>query len=613
MSDYRYLERRRRKNGIGYNLLKFLVILGVIAGGFLPGSAVEVSAATWNPALTRYPYLTDVVNSYATINFATDRSQATAVVRYGKVGAESCTARTVTATRRSFAVRNEANTADILEYQWKAVLRVEPASEYCYRVYLGTAPEVDLLGSDDAPSFRTQLPAGNNDAFSFIVFGDWGYVRTDGTNPIQAALMSIIAGSGARFAMTVGDNAYPTEGFTSIPGQTQYGDLNVVGPSRSAVFGSAFWKEPGKSIPLFPAIGNHGFSQANDPTNHPHVVNFPEENAAALSNGRYTVDTYCCANGSTSGNYPSVWYAIDAGIARIYVLEAAWADTNVGAADPYKMNYDYFFAPGTPHWEWLQADLASHPAAVKLAVMHYPMYSDSTNEPSDTYLHGADALEGLLNQYNVQMTFSGHGHFYERNTPPNANSVISYVVGGGGARLTPVGSQCSTWDAYAISWSYTSGGKVCNAPVPTDASQVHHIVKVTVDGGMVTVTPYNSLGQVFDEQTYNFTAGQENNAPSIPGGLIADVAGISQVQLSWGGSSDDTDVRGYTIYRNGILWDTVTGGATSYLDDRAPAGPAYTYQVDAFDIWGNHSSLSNAASPGGTPPAVTIYLPIIAR
>jgi len=605
----------KRKKRVGIKAFQAVFLVFMMLGSLLAGFATDANAASWNPELTRYPYLTDVVNSYATVNFATLRSLTpdldTAQVRYGKVGAESCTANAVPATRNNLTV------AGVLEHQWKSILRVETGSEYCYRVYvyMGAAPEVDLLGADTAPVFKAQLPAGSNDPFSFIVFGDWGYVDEFGNNPIQAALMSTIANSGARFAVTVGDNVYPTEGDPAQPpGQTQYGDLNAIGMSTSAVFGSAFWKEPGKSIPLFPAIGNHGFSQAAIPTNHPHVLNFPQENAARLSGGRYTIDNYCCLNGTAAGNYASVWYAIDAGITRIYVLEAAWADSNPGSGGSYKNNYDYFFTPGTLHWEWLKADLAAHPTAVKLAVLHYPLYSDSTTEPSDLFLQGAAGLEGLLSQYNVQMTFSGHGHFYERNVEPNPNSVISYIVGGGGARLTPLDPNCETWDAFGMGWSYSSGGSSCGgATDPTMPEEVHHVVKVTVDGGSVNVQPINALGQVFDEITYDFTAGQEANAPSVPGTLTANPAGADQVLLNWNSSTDNTNVRGYTIYRNGVLWDYVTGGQTSYLDDRAFANGVYEYRVDAFDVWGNHSGLSNPAVPGGVPTGIKVYMPIIMR
>ena len=44
--------------------------------------------------LTRYPYLTDVAGRNATVNFGTDQSSDSAVVKWGRVGAESCTAHT---------------------------------------------------------------------------------------------------------------------------------------------------------------------------------------------------------------------------------------------------------------------------------------------------------------------------------------------------------------------------------------------------------------------------------------------------------------------------------------------------------------------------------------
>ena len=63
--------------------------------------ATAGEAAGYATQLKRYPYLTDVVNSSATVNWATDRSATTAVVKWGAVGTESCTAHTTTATRAS--------------------------------------------------------------------------------------------------------------------------------------------------------------------------------------------------------------------------------------------------------------------------------------------------------------------------------------------------------------------------------------------------------------------------------------------------------------------------------------------------------------------------------
>ena len=60
-------------------------------------SMVSTADATPTSALTRYPYLTDSIQSSITINWATDRSATTGSVRWGPPG--NCTANTTTATK----------------------------------------------------------------------------------------------------------------------------------------------------------------------------------------------------------------------------------------------------------------------------------------------------------------------------------------------------------------------------------------------------------------------------------------------------------------------------------------------------------------------------------
>jgi hypothetical protein len=142
-------------------------------------------------------------------------------------------------------------------------------------------------------------------------------------------------------------------------------------------------------------------------------------------------------------------------------------------------------------------------------VFHYPLYSDNASETSDTFLQGATSLEGLLSRYGVDIAFNGHAHIYERNRKANSNSLISYVTGGGGAKLEPV-SHCSAVDAYSIGWSYSAnggagGGSACGgASRPTSLRQVFHFLLVTVNGTQVTVAPTDSQGHIFDVQTYSF-------------------------------------------------------------------------------------------------------------
>ncbi len=566
-----------------------------LAALFAISAASSSVLQSYDPALRRYPYLTDAVGPYATINWATDRSDTSGAIRFGKVGSESCTAHYVAATKKSITVNG------VLQYQWKALLNLVPGTQYCYRVYLGTSPayEIDLLGGDPAPAFWTQTASGTNQSFKFAVFGDWGQVDSSGTNSYQASVMSLIAASGARFAVTTGDNGYPDGN------QKNLGDLIQTGINTSAVFGPAFWKVPGASIPLFPILGNHGYSSAD--TNHPHLVTWPQDRAVSTSGGRYVKETYCCLNGTTSKVYPSAWYAFDAGPARFYMLNTAWDEANIGTASEYQADYDYHMAPTSAQYQWLQADLAAHPSILKFAFLHYPLYSDNPFEATDTFLLGSNSLEGLLKQNGVDLAFTGHAHIYERNLPSSAG-VPNYITGGGGASPGTLGT-CTALDAYAI--KFTTTGKACgSAPVPTSAGQVYHFLLVTVNGYNVTVTPINSLGQPFDVINYSFSTGAETTPPTTPANLTASVVSGTQIDLSWSASTDNGGVRGYGIYRDGTLVGSVDSNTLTYSDTNLTLATNFTYRVDAFDGSANHSALSTSRSATTQSSAAYTFNPV---
>ena len=449
----------------------------------LLGLALPGAAAAYEPQLTRYPYLTDVVGSTATVNWATDRSRTSGRVKYGEVGVEPCTAHALTASRTSITVNG------VGQYQWRAQLPgLRPGARYCYRVEFGTAtPVIDLLGADASPTFPAQLPPGAAAPFSFAVLGDWGAAgdAEGGADNRQADLMTQLAGSGVRFAVGTGDTAYPSGT------QTNYGDLRQTGANVSGVFAPQHWKKVGASIPFFNAAGNHGFSST-------YLSVWPQATAASSSSGRYAMETYCCVNGTNSASYPSAWYAFDAGTARFYVLEAAWSGSNDGTADEYKNDYDTHWTPSSAEYEWLENDLQTHATQLKFAFFHFPMYSSNATETSDTWLRGANSLEGLLARNGVDIGFSGHAHNYTRNVKPSDGGLVTYVTGGGGARLQPA-TRCGAPVAYAVGWSYTIGGSSCGAAArPTSIDQVFHFLKVSVNGAKVTVAPTDAQGRSFD-------------------------------------------------------------------------------------------------------------------
>ncbi|HET9667651.1 MAG TPA: metallophosphoesterase, partial [Desertimonas sp.] len=550
----------------------------------------SLSTAAFSPSLRRYPYLTDVVNSadsttgYATINWATDRSSTTAAAVWGAVAGDgSCSPTTsVAGTRTPITVNSVAL------YQWEANLTLLPDQAYCYRVTLGGA---DLLGSDPSPRFRTLLPTGSTTPFSFAVLGDWGQVDETSSNPDQANLMQRIAQSGVSFAVTTGDNAYASGS------QGNYGDLVEVGPELSAIFGPQFWTVAGSSIPMYPAMGNHGFLR-NDVA-HPHFTNWPQDRAVSESNGRYQRDTYCCLLGTASLTLPSTWYAFDAGRTRIYVLQAAWSDSNGGVNnDPYEVDAAYQWTPSSAQYQWLQQDLAAHPNQIKMAAFHYPLYSDQKHETSDTFLHGPDSLQGLLNQYDVKLAFNGHAHIYQRNFA-DPGGTVAYLTGGGGAKTQSVAEDpCLAIDAYAIGWSNSSStGNACGAATPpSSAAEVFHFLKVTVDGSQVTVEPINSLGQSFDVQTYDVgEPPPDTEAPSVPTGVSAVAASSSLVDVSWTASTDNVGVTGYDVLRDDAVIASVSGTSLTYADATVSASTTYSYQVVAKDLAGNQSGPSVAS------------------
>jgi hypothetical protein len=555
------------------------LVLAVLAAAVL---ALAPTPALGAPSslLTRYPYLTDLVGGSVTVNWATARtSSVTGWVKWGAAGG-SCTTNTTAATKTSITVNSVA------QYQWKATLTLDPNVSYCYRVYLGSSPQTDLLGSDVSPQFKPQLPAGSSTDLRFAVFGDWGKANADGANVHQQNLLGQLAKSGARFAVSTGDIGYPSGS------QTNYGDLQQTGSSKSGVFGPWFWAVPGRSLPLMPAIGNHA-------PNSTFLTNWPQPQAVASSKGRYQMDTYCCLNGTNSKSYASAWYAFDAGKARFYVLHTAWDENNLGTGTQYKNDYDYNWTPGSTQYKWLEADLAAHASTpLKFAIFHYPLYSDQSSQNSDAYLQGTGSLEGLLSRNGVDLAFNGHAHVYQRNLKPNAGSLVSYVTGGGGASLVTMGgSGCSQTNAYGIGWSNsTSTGSACgSAAAPGDAARVFHFLLVDVHGTSVTVTPTDEAGNRFDPVSYDFVA-DGARAPTKPGTPTADAPGTSQVNLSWPRSSDDIGVNAYTVYRDDLPLATVRGWTTAYADRTVKAGTTYRYRVVAADGNGKTSPSSDAVT-----------------
>jgi hypothetical protein len=472
--------------GVRPGLRRLAMGLGVplAAVGAVTSIGMGYGVSAQAPQLVRYPYLTDVTPSSVTVNFATSSLKPDPVVLWGTSGT-SCVGHSVNTAEIPFVVSSST------EYQRSATLTgLSPNSTYCYRL---SQSGTDLLAGDPSPVFTTALSAGAANPFEFAVFGDWGDTsQAGGRNIDQAAVLGLISHSGARFVVSTGDNAYPSGR------QTNYGDLVHTGQNVSGVFAPNFWTKVGASIPAFMPMGNHGYTAEGATAA---LANWPQTNVTSSSGGRAAIETYCCVNGTASIKAPSIWYAFDYGRVRFYVLEAAWGSVKPGAATPYKNDHDSHWTSGSPEYRWLTSDLASHPGTAKFAFFHFPLYSDNSNDASDSYLQGPGELEGLLAGNGVRLVFNGHAHLYERNQT-SFPTMTQYVTGGGGARLEPA-NRCSAFDLYSLGWSVPSSrGSSCKATTPRSSSQVFHYLRVAVDATSVTVTPTDESGNPFDVQTY---------------------------------------------------------------------------------------------------------------
>lgn len=108
--------------------------------------------------------------------------------------------------------------------------------------------------------------------------------------------------------------------------------------------------------------------------------------------------------------------------------------------------------------------------------------------------------------------------------------------------------------------------------------------------------------------SYSNIAIADDSAPSAPSNSTATTAGVSQINLSWGASTDNGYVAGYKIERcQGASCSTFTevatvgSGVTTYNNTGLSQATSYTYRVRAVDGAGNLSAYSsNAAAATAT-------------
>ncbi|PGC02281.1 lytic polysaccharide monooxygenase [Bacillus toyonensis] len=122
--------------------------------------------------------------------------------------------------------------------------------------------------------------------------------------------------------------------------------------------------------------------------------------------------------------------------------------------------------------------------------------------------------------------------------------------------------------------------------VPTDRSGYHVILAV-----WDVADTANAFYNVIDVNLIN-NVKADTEAPSIPNGIQTQKVTANSIELTWNTSTDNVGVKGYQIFRNGEMIDTVPG--THFIDKKLQPSTEYSYTVKAIDAAGNVSKESTA-------------------
>ena len=128
--------------------------------------------------------------------------------------------------------------------------------------------------------------------------------------------------------------------------------------------------------------------------------------------------------------------------------------------------------------------------------------------------------------------------------------------------------------------------------IGTTADLVYTDSSVKIDNTYTyTVTALDAAGNESAVSSRLIVSINDTESPTVPSGLQVVSVSVSGLHLSWEASTDNVEVTGYNIYREGILIATVND--LSWTDKAIIAGNTYSYSVSAMDDNGNVSEICN--------------------
>ena len=247
------------------------------------------------------------------------------------------------------------------------------------------------------------------------------------------------------------------------------------------------------------------------------------------------------------------------------------------------------FGPGSPQYQWLDADLQANQLPCTLVAFHHPVYSvgPQGNTPA------MNDIWKLLVDRGADVVLVGHEHSYQRWQPLDRNGnvdpagVTQFVVGTGG---------------HAIQSFVRSDPRLAAGADSAPAAYGALRMELTAGGATYRYESYQGPTTIDSGAISCSGAAPDTSPPSVPSGLSGTATSPNRVDLSWSASTDDVGVVGYDVQRDGPggQVNTSIGPQTTFTDTSVSPSSAYTYQVRARDLAGNHSEWSTSV-PVTTP------------
>jgi chitodextrinase len=530
--------------------------------------------------------------------------------------------------------------------QWR---RCDQAGANCNDIAGATAQTYTLVSADLAKTIRFQVTASNDGGSSTATSSQTSIV-VDSSPPSPPTNLAgnPIGPNRVDLTWTASNDNVGVAGYTiyrngspiaSVSGTTSYSDTTV-SPATTYTY----------TVDAFDAAQNHSAQSA--PVN----VTTP----AAGDTSPPTVPTGLTATVITTTRVDLSWTAStdNVGVAgyTIYrngsvianVGSTTFSDLSVAANTTYTYRVDAFDAagnhsaqsspatvtmPGTIFSDGFESgNLSQWTGSSNVTVQQQVTYAGSWAARATATNAGAYAYK-TLGTTPLELYYDGRFDVISQGNAANVSLVRFRTVSAG-----PILSILRRGNDNKLAYFNEVTGVTTVGPVLSAGSwhelEVHvlvngtsSLVEVWLDGTKVLNKPGESLGTTpvgrlyigdssngrsfdiaFDNQLLSTAA--DVTPPNTPTGLSASPIGSTRLNVTWNASTDNNQLAGYTLYRNGSAIATLGPNTLGYADTGLSSSTSYSYAIEAFDGAGNRSARSTSIS--GTTGAPASSDPVVA-